>query len=315
MNKMLKVNESLDLSAANDFHQAGHHHYVWRATSGTIVGKGAEIQYVAPPTPDSVEIFLTSEDASGQVYKDSLSILIYKQLVMLKTDDLDFDPYYIFPKRWIKFLNYMVERKIKCSVGIIGKSLAQGNIAYAILIQSYYNLGLFEFWNHGYTHLLNGTNAAGETFHEFYNTSYHEQKDHLLKTQNLARERLGFPLHTFGAPGNAFDKNTLRAIDEIDELKVWLFGDTVSSKLVLTRLINIEYPSGVPNYAKFTSDYNNLGNSADYLVLQIHPNHWDNSMFNEFKQALDFLLQQQVTFITPYEYYRLITHPTEDQRY
>jgi len=43
-----------------------------------------------------------------------------------------------------------------------------------------------------------------------------------------------------------------------------------------------------------------------YPALQIHPNFWDENGFSEFKKIVNFLIQNDVTFITPYEYYQLI---------
>ena len=122
----------------------------------------------------------------------------------------------------------------------------------------------------------------------------------MLKTQNLAKEKLGITLHTFGAPGNKIDENTVKVIDELDDIKVWYYGLKESSKMVLNRTVNIESPTGNPNYQKFINNYKPQNN---YLALQIHPNRWDDTKFDEFKKIIDYLIGEGFTFIKPYEYY------------
>ena len=58
--------------------------------------------------------------------------------------------------------------------------------------------------------MSNGVNEDGEIYHEFWNSPYEYQKEHLLKTQTLFKEKLNITSHTFGAPGNAIDSNTVK---------------------------------------------------------------------------------------------------------
>ena len=151
--------------------------------------------------------------------------------------------------------------------------------------------------------MLNGIDVNGEKFHEFWKTSYADQKKHLLKTQDLAKEKLGITLHTFGAPGNAMDDNTLKVIEECDDIMVLFFGSDNFSKLDLKRFSSIEYPTHNPDFQKFQLNYDA---EKPYQVFQGHPNSWDEQRFTEFTKIIDFLVQNEVTFINPYEYYRLV---------
>lgn len=44
----------------------------------------------------------------------------------------------------------------------------------------------------------------------------------------------------------------------------------------------------------------------NYFILQLHPNNWDEKMFNDFTKMIDFLINEESTFIKPYEYYLLL---------
>lgn len=222
------------------------------------------------------------------------------QWIMLKADDLRFDPDHIISPNWKRFIDYIVAQDIKAGLGIIGASLEEGDERYFDLVKNHHQSGRFEIWNHGYNHHLNRTNEAGETYHEFQNTPYEYQKEHLLKTQVLAREKLDITLRTFGTPGNKRDAHTLRAVDETDEIEVWLYGDDASSKRILKRYANIEFPAHEPDYQKFLKSYDP---NREYLLLQGHPNSWDDRRFGQFDLMIQYLKAQGCNFINPYEYH------------
>lgn len=225
------------------------------------------------------------------------------QLIILKADDFIYDYQNVVTFHWVKFTDYIVSKNIKAGLGIIGSSINNGNSEFYSIVKILNMTGNFEFWNHGYTHALNATNGNGKMYHEFWNTTAEYQKDELLKTQNLAKEKLGIVMNTFGAPGNAVDTNTVKAINEISELHSWFFGLQDSSKLVLKRAVEIEFPTHYPDYQKFLDNYKS---DEKYLVLQIHPNSWDEARFAEFEKIIDFLIEQDAQFITPTEYYNLV---------
>ncbi|HPS10849.1 MAG TPA: hypothetical protein PK664_05710, partial [Paludibacteraceae bacterium] len=43
-----------------------------------------------------------------------------------------------------------------------------------------------------------------------------------------------------------------------------------------------------------------------YLVIQIHPNPWEDDDFADFQRMIDFLKDKKVTFMTPDEYYQFL---------
>jgi hypothetical protein len=71
---------------------------------------------------------------------------------------------------------------------------------------------------------------------------------------------------------------------------------------LIKRSAEIEFPYGYPIYEKFI---NNYLPKEKLLTFQIHPNMWDDEKFNIFTKIIEFLESQNVTFLTPSEYYFL----------
>ena len=309
--QLLKINESTEIELNqnnfNDTHiydefRNPYYMITWSADTGIIIGYGTSAIYTAPSEPCTALVQAYLKDENNDTSIDSIIIIIYKQLIILKADDLKFSQQSIIPLGFQRFIKCVESKKIKASMGIIGNSLEKGNQEYFTILKEIADDGSFEIWNHGYNHKLNGINENGETYHEFWNTTFDYQRDHLEKTQELALEKLGITLRAFGAPGNNHDSITLSVINEIDEIKVWFYGNPESNKLVLKNLYNIEFGGPYPDFEKFV---NNYPIDEKYLTLQIHPKAWDNNGFNQFELIIEFLITQKVAFITPYEFYRL----------
>lgn len=281
--------------------------YEWEADAGHIAGNGPEVTYTAPGQKGQALVRVRLKQGNRTVGQDSLTLQVYKQVIILKADDMMFrDSINLFFQEWDNYLDYIRAKKIPSSVGIIMSSLDQGTKAYAEKVRALQVRDGIELWNHGYTHQLNGTNEQGEKFHEFWNTSLAYQIGQLQKSQALAREKLGLTLRAFGAPGNQIDSNTVKALEAVPELQVWLYGKPgVTSKLVLENLPGdqVEYPVHNPDFQKFRENYDP---TRPYLVLQYHPQSWDERRLGEFKKVIDFLEQEGVTFVTPLEYYEYV---------
>ncbi len=259
--------------------------------------------YSAPDSVGEAIIELEIFNEADIISKHTFNVSIFRQLIILKADDLIFDDKKIISDNWTRFLHYVVSDKIKSSVGLIVNSLETEDERYTHLLKYLNRTGVIELWNHGYDHMLGAQHLDGELYDEFRNSSLEFQKEQLRKSQTLAAEKLNITLHTFGAPGNAIDSTTILALDAFDEIKVWFFGLSGSSKLVLGRSADIEYPTGKPDYNSFVQNYDS---SKEYLVFQIHPNQWDENQFNEFKKIISYLKDQHSTFILPFEYYNSI---------
>lgn len=306
----VRVGDSITVATAYSGSEELNFEYEWSSGAGEVVGNGALVKYYAPETKGEGMIFLKATDQFGRVYLDSAKILVYKQFVVLKADDLIFDNIKTIPSNWSKFINYVEKRNLKASIGIVGNSLEYGTQDYFNVIKRIHSRGFIEFWNHGHDHIVNSVNGKGEKYHEFKNSSLEFQTSQIKKTQDLAVKKLGFPFRTFGAPGNAIDENTIKAIEADTTLKVWFYGHP-STKLNLARHASceIEYPVHNPDFDKFKENYQEL---SSMIVLQIHPNSWEELRFGQFHEVVDFLINKEVTFINPFEYYQLLSEIIEE---
>lgn len=291
------VNDSLELTAQYEMPAGDSIRCHWSTDNGSIreIGTRAVFQAPAIPCTTTIRIHITH---GGLSVDDSLQIIVYRQIVILKADDLQFTRSTLVSQQWIDFINLVNEKDIKACLGVIGQSLEQQDAESLRRIKTLIGNGRLEIWNHGYDHVVDQKDGEGNRFWEFRNTSLDHQREHILKTQFLARDRLGIVLRTFGAPGNAFDENTRAAIDDVGELRVWFFGSESSSKRVLGRYGEIEFPTHYPVYDQFLAHYDE---TRDYYVFQIHPNSWDQARLAEFGRIVDTLKQKQCTFLTALE--------------
>jgi peptidoglycan/xylan/chitin deacetylase (PgdA/CDA1 family) len=143
-------------------------------------------------------------------------------VIIIKVDDLRQQNDKVH-ERWQRLVDFAKERKLKINIGIITDSLEGDHPNYVKWIKEQRATGLIEFWDHGFDHREWTEN--GVKLQEFKGPSYEQQREHLTRSATLAREKLGFSFQTFGAPFNATDANTARALKEIPDYKVWLYGD------------------------------------------------------------------------------------------
>lgn len=225
--------------------------------------------------------------------------------VILKVDDLKSHKGKMHPL-WLRFANFIKERKIKASIGIIANSLEGDAPIYFQWIKDRQAEGFIDFWNHGYDHAEWEEN--GQKLQEFKGSTYEHQKEHMTKANQLAREKLGFPFTAFGAPFNAIDKNTQKVLEEDGDIKIWLYGDVKNpaGKIVLDRVgaVNIENPTFLPSLEKFKAGYAKYP-TRDLFTIQGHPTHWDDARWQQFVAIIDFLTEEKAIFTTPSEYVKL----------
>jgi peptidoglycan/xylan/chitin deacetylase (PgdA/CDA1 family) len=148
--------------------------------------------------------------------------------------------------------------------------------------------------------------ADGITYYEFKNTAYEYQKSHMEQALELVRKTIPVTLVAFGAPHNKSDENTVRILDEIPDIKIWLYGPhntKLKYGIILEQSpVRLEPSVGNPDFDEFTANYEqNLG--LDYIVLQGHPGAWDDHDFNEFERIINYLKEKGSIFMKPIEYY------------
>jgi peptidoglycan/xylan/chitin deacetylase (PgdA/CDA1 family) len=222
--------------------------------------------------------------------------------IVLKVDDLSADKGGI-PAAWKRLTDFALERKLKISIGVITQSLATAKPAYLDYIKGLRETGLVEFWFHGYDHKRWTEN--GHELQEFKGTPYEQQKDHFVKSQALAKEKLGFAFTAFGSPFNGYDDATLRVLAEDADIQAFLYGrpsaqSRLPGKVVLERVgdVNIEAPLFEPNPEAFIAGYLKNAATHRYFVIQGHPGQWNDARWAEFVKLVDYLQQNHIPVVT-----------------
>jgi peptidoglycan/xylan/chitin deacetylase (PgdA/CDA1 family) len=227
-----------------------------------------------------------------------------KPMVILKLDDLWLEDGLVHPG-WLQVVDFLNSLEIKGTIGIVGNSLEAGDASYFNWIKERHQEG-YEIWHHGFCHCRHQTDTL--EVREYRGEDLATQTTSLLKTQQLAEEKLGITLHSFGAPYNSTDEHTASALAEMPDLKVWMYKETdcTTDKFLLPRIaeVNIEYPVHHPDFEQFKVGYEQFKNEP-VLIIQGHPRSWveEENRFEEFKRIILFLVEEEVMFVTPYGYY------------
>lgn len=300
--RFIRVNESAKIVIYPDIQSFSEYNLRWETSLGRIESNGAEVLFYAPDYSGDAQIKLDVYYQNKLSKTYSFTISVFTQMVILKADDLIYDKTKVISENWTRFLHFVVSDKIKSSVGLIVNSLETDDEIYPGLLKYLERTGYIELWIHGYDHRLGALHPNGELYDEFRNSSLEFQKEQIKKALDISKQKLGFTMRTFGAPGNAIDKNTSAALDAFDEIKVWFFGQEGSNKFVLGRSAEMEYPVGNPDFKSFVKNHDK---KSSYIVFQIHPNMWNENQFEEFTKIISYLKEQKLTFILPYEYYKM----------
>ncbi|WP_044103902.1 polysaccharide deacetylase family protein [Neolewinella persica] len=227
--------------------------------------------------------------------------------VILKLDDAWFENDLVHPG-WTQVLDYLNAKNIVATIGIVGERMQDGSPDYYAWLQAQDARG-HEVWNHGWCHCK--PVVEGQEVREFLGTSYTHQLRSLQKTQALLLDKTGLRMTTFGAPYNAVDTNTARALAELPELTEWLYApnNIVTTKARYPRIpaLNLEQPVHVPNPDSLIAAWEQYQHEP-LIVLQGHPRSWvaDASRMEDFKRIIQFLEAKKVRFITPRQYRELM---------
>ncbi len=285
--------------------------YQWSAVRGAVVANPNPLAphtaiYTATAGLDPGEDVITVaiyDNTPRLLATRTAVVLVFKQFIVLKAGTWG-----VITTNWQYYFQQLLDLHIKTAVAIITHFIdplysGYAGPAFVTYTKARHDSGYVEFWNNGYDF----SNGAGPpAWWEFRGTTYGSQKTHLEAGQTLANTTLGFPFTAFGAPYNQLDTTTTTVVNESPELRVWLFGAaTGSTKMVLTHANGeIEQTTGLPSFTYFMSTYSA---TPRYVVLQHNPGM--NSFytnFQQFRDILNYLIAQKVTFILPTEYCRLI---------
>ncbi len=229
-----------------------------------------------------------------------------KPFVVLKLDDL-WQEDGLVHAGWQQVVDFLNKEKVTGTIGLVCESLEKDDPAYFDWIRQRQQEG-YEIWHHGYCHCR--STVEGVEIREFRGADYAAQMKHLKNAQDLASEKLGITLRSFGAPYNSTDEFTAQALAQIPDIKVWMYKETQAptDKFVIQRIaeVNIEYPVHIPDLEKLKAGYEQFKDEP-ILVIQGHPRSWveEPKRFETFKQIVHFLKAEGVRFTTPYAYYQL----------
>lgn len=258
-------------------------------------GKGSATVTISPEgsVPFTYTVFFEVEKDGGPV-------------VILKFDDLRENTGVRSAMQ--NAIDYIEERDIKTSVGVIGVSLEDDGTKadYYDQIRSWSESGYVEIWNHGYYH-------GGDNGPEFNGGTYDEQYKQLTDTNQLLLDKCGVTAAAFGAPGNATDATTLEVLKNVPQIKITLFGQDAEGILNLTNSVAFEQSGTIDGTWKAWLDYQKFVESFEankdkpYVLMQTHPLMWASdkadTQYKIFQDQIEYLIAQGVTFMTPSEYY------------
>jgi hypothetical protein len=246
--------------------------------------------------------------------KDNISVNSPNGLVViLKADDLGDTT-----ANWNRFIKIINDNNICASIGVIPakvkKESSKSEIQRISGLKQDNKFPVIEFWNHGYFH----SKVKGIT--EFSGGDMISQMNHIQLTQQFLNETLQHASHTFGAPFNRSSGVTPSALVNSPEINVWFSyqdnekhflpdwvdpDETVVNDYDQHIILNVDYlflhdlPIGqvIDNYK---SD-----KEKPYIVIQIHPEFWNDLKFKKFEKLIHFYKDKQLaTFMTPYQYFK-----------
>ena len=202
--------------------------------------------------------------------------------------------------RWQKLIDYIQNKKLKATIGVMGFSLEADNQKYFDYLKDLDKKG-FELWNHGYK-----VRKGQEDSAEFEKVPMEEQKASLEKTQKLMKDKTGIELKAFGPHWSGTSEETFQALEQISEIKMVFFYAPPSKKtgkFIFERNVNLESSPGNPDFEKFKAAYEKFAGQKAYICMQGHPNMWaTDEKWNGFEKIMDYLIGKGCVFMTASEY-------------
>ena len=230
------------------------------------------------------------------------------QVIILKLDDIRQVRGEVVHRNWQRVADYIEANDVNASFGIICASLEKDNKAYFDWIKAMHKKGFIEFWLHGYRERTSQDKTG-----EFAKGTFEQQRVVLECSEKLARQKLGFALPTFGPHWSGTTEATEKALDAVPDIKIWLYGPKAPKfykKVSLPRVLALENPTFVPDFAKFKAAYERVGATEPFLVLQGHPPNWyTEERWNGFVQIVEFLKARGCVFMTPSDYVASVAGP------
>lgn len=214
-------------------------------------------------------------------------------LIVLKLDDLSAAPY--ARGGFERVFRVLKKRNVRASFGVITNSCADDGTKadYFAQLRRWTEGGRVELWHHGWSH------ERGE----FKGSGHEEQRRRMRDGLAAVKQATGVAMTTFGAPFNETDRDTLAALREVPEIRVW-FGPRDAAgaveAFVLHQRAAIELKVGVVSYELFVDSFERQ-RDATYLVVLGHPPYWDEASHQAFDRVVQFCLAKGCKFATAAE--------------
>lgn len=237
-------------------------------------------------------------------------------VVIIKADDLG-----NMTPNWQKYISMTIDNNIASSIGVITKNMTDR--ATIEKVKEYSNLkndkgeSILEFWNHGYDH------SKTNKIYEFNGTDLTSQINDIKRSQTFFKDSLGLVCTTFSAPYNQSSKVTYEALKSFHEIKIWMCYQR-NEKQFHSTWINPYFTKVKSNQSKIILDVKSesvyhipfvsveaffkANKYAPYLVIQIHPNAWQDHDYADFQSLIEYLKTKNVIFMTPLQYFNYLTN-------
>ncbi|HLP25369.1 MAG TPA: polysaccharide deacetylase family protein [Acidobacteriota bacterium] len=219
-------------------------------------------------------------------------------LIVLKLDDLNAAPY--ARGGFERVFRVLQKRNVAASFGVITNSCAGDGASrdYFAQLRRWAESGKVELWHHGWAHQRG----------EFQGSGLDAQRRRLRDGWTAVKQATGVEMATFGAPFGEVDADTITALREMPEIRIW-FGPREAASMgmpvVLHQRATMEAKVGVVSYELFVDSFERQ-RGADYLVVLGHPPYWDDASHRAFDRVVQFCLAQGCRFATAAEAVRLL---------
>ena len=254
---------------------------------------------------------------------DNTKTDVIRKVAIIKLDDLGYSNYKNFDKAYEFFKSYGITN---IGIGAIAKNVESGKSnpdynEFVSTVKKWIADGT-EIWNHGYLHKRESSSQTEEMegYEYFSVDSYETQYSNLKKAVDIINSTFDYKVRTFGSPYNACNKDTVKVLkDKYSELgmETVMLGETLSAgkgafkdengnptllPMNLGTDVRFEKSTGVCEYEQFLTRYEkNI--DAPVIVMQGHANSWDEADYEEVRKTIEFLIKENVTFMTPSQYY------------
>lgn len=244
--------------------------------------------------------------------------LIYSDhtIIIIKADDLG-----NMTNNWQNFISKSVENDVPVSIGVIASHMTDDSTKIKVRnlskLRSKTGNLLLEFWNHGYDH------SRDNNVEEFRIPNLAYQIDHIKRSQVFFKDSLGIESTTFSTPFNESSDTTFEALKHFPEIKIWMCYQRKEKQFHTSWIdpdFNVLKPTenqillNVRIQAVFHLPLIMLKRIVDsnthppYLIIQIHPNTWEDHDFEDYQTMIDYLKQKKFIFMTPQQYYLYLKH-------